>query len=86
MKYLGDMARPDQSKTKTAAAFRNSLLTLINRYLILFKDGFLSFVDSIGLTRANFFPIWFAHMDYLTSRSAWYLPSLNPAKSTPSLC
>ena len=71
MKYLADMTAPD-TKSKVMATFRNSLLTLLNRYLILFKDGFLGYVDQIGMGRDRFFGIWLQHMDYLTSKGAWY--------------
>ena len=72
VKYLTDMNTPDTSKSKSVSAFRNSLLTLINRYLILFKEGFLGFVGSIGLSRPVFVQLWLAHMEHLTSRNAWY--------------
>lgn len=71
LKYLTDMNIPDTSRSKAVGALKNSLLTFVNRYLILFKDGFLSFVEGVGLNRTAFYQLWLGHMEHLTSRNAW---------------
>lgn len=65
-----DFVGSSQLKAKSESSFRNSLLTLLNRYLILHKQGFLQFVNSVGMDSNVFFKSWIDNMEHLTSRSA----------------
>ena len=76
---LGDFCNFDQQMV--SSTLRNSLLSILNRYLIKFSAPFFSYLDTIQLPFPNFLQSYIHNMDHLTSHTAMY-PSLYSAKST----
>ena len=58
------------SSDEIGSTVRNSLLSIINRYLILHRDAFFSYIQSIGLTIPVFLEGYFSSMNHLTSHAA----------------
>lgn len=48
----------------------NSLLSIVNRYLILHLHSFLNYLGALNIPLHTFLPAYFQNMDYLTSHSA----------------
>jgi len=67
---------PDQtnlnSSTKAISnTLQNSLLSIINRYIMLYPDYFFDFLKSkMDISPPNFYAYYFKNMNYLTSRTA----------------
>ena len=59
---------------------RNSILSILNRYIALHLQDFLSYLDSIGLPLCDFLQAYIRGMDSLTSNTATYA-ILYPEKS-----
>jgi hypothetical protein len=51
---------------------RNSILSIINRYIALHLQDFLSYLNSLGLSLADFLEAYIRSMDSLTSNTATY--------------
>lgn len=50
---------------------QNSILSIINRYIMLYPDYFFEFLKSkLDITPPNFYVFYFKNMEYLTSRTA----------------
>jgi hypothetical protein len=55
---------------KVSPTIHNSILAIINRYLILYRDAFLSFLQTLPLDLPVFLDIYFQNMQFVTSRTA----------------
>jgi septum formation topological specificity factor MinE len=51
---------------------RNSILSIINRYIALHLQDFLSYLNSLRLSLADFLEAYIRSMDSLTSNTATY--------------
>ena len=65
---LGDMF----SQQGISPTIRNSLLSIINRYLLNFREPFLSYLSSLQVPLHSFLEVYFNSMNSLTSHSATY--------------
>lgn len=68
---------------QVSATLHNSLLAIVNRYLILYRQPFLDYLLAQQLPLPHFLDLYFQNVDCITSRTAAYV-SPHPAKSTPS--
>lgn len=53
-----------------SATVHNSLLSIINRYIILHRDDFFSFLSSVNVDLIQFYNVYVDNMNFLTSESA----------------
>lgn len=60
------------SPADLGSTVRNSLLSIVNRYLILHREAFFAHLTSIGLALPFFLDGYFASMNHLTSHAASY--------------
>lgn len=68
----GDNNSPDQKFISNT--LQNSLLSIVNRYIMLHCDYFFSFLQNkITLSPPVFYEHYFRNMSHLTSRTAMYL-------------
>ena len=52
---------------KLSATVHNSLLSIINRYIILHKDDFFGFLNSLNADLLEFYDVYLNNMQFLTS-------------------
>jgi hypothetical protein len=57
---------------KVSATVHNSLLSIVNRYIIRYRDPFFSYLESIQLPFLSFLDAYFHNMEFLTSHAAMY--------------
>lgn len=55
---------------KVSPTIHNSILAIINRYLILYRDAFLGYLQTLPLDLPVFLDIYFQNMQFVTSRTA----------------
>ena len=55
---------------KVSATIHNSLLSIINRYIILHRNDFIDFLKNSGADLFEFYNIYLENMQFLTSESA----------------
>lgn len=58
---------------KVSPTIHNSILAIINRYLILYRDAFLNYLQTLPLSLLAFMDIYFQNMQFITSRTAAYV-------------
>jgi hypothetical protein len=66
---LGDLVQQEG----VSPTVRNSLLSILNRYLLRFRQPFLQYLSSLQLPLDAFFEAYFRSMLSLTSHAATYL-------------
>lgn len=55
---------------KVSSTIHNSLLSIINRYIILYRNDFFTFLNTLNADLLQFYNVYFDNMQYLTSESA----------------
>ena len=68
---LGDFCTFDQNQV--SSTLRNSLLSILNRYLIRFSGPFFNYLENIQLPFPTFLQAYIHNMEHLTSHTAMYL-------------
>ena len=61
---------------KISATIHSSLLSIINRYIIMFPNEFFGFLNKVGIQMNSFIDMYFKNMEYLTSRTAMKINSI----------
>jgi hypothetical protein len=56
--------------TQLSVTIHNSLLSIVNRYLILHRDEFYNFLASVNADLLQFYHVYLDNMQFLTSESA----------------
>lgn len=56
--------------SQVSATIHNSLLSIVNRYLILHRDDFFNFLASVNADLQQFYHVYLDNMQFLTSESA----------------
>lgn len=54
----------------TTPTIHNSLLSIVNRYIMIHRDAFFHFLSQLGIDLDKFIQAYFFNMNYLTSRTA----------------
>ena len=67
---LTDFCTFDQQKV--SSTLRNSLLSILNRYLIKFSGPFFNYLETIQLPFPTFLQAYLHNMEFLTSHTAMY--------------
>ena len=80
---MTDFCTSDQQLV--SSTLRNSLLSILNRYLIRFSGPFFSYLETIQLSFPIFLQAYIHNMGHLTSHTAMYFFN-NAAKSTLLHC
>lgn len=56
-----------------SSTLKNSLLSIVNRYVMLYPDYFFNFIQAkLDMNAPMFYLQYFRNMEYLTSRTAMY--------------
>jgi len=66
------------------ATIHNSLISIINRYLILYQQAFFGYLSSVNVPLSAFLEAYFKNMSFLTSHTAMY-QTYNVGRLTPLL-
>ena len=56
--------------TNISTTLHNSLLSIVNRYIILHRNAFFEYIKQINLNLQYFYECYFRNMEFLTSRAA----------------
>ncbi len=55
---------------QVSATVHNSLISIINRYIILYRNDFFNYLNSINVDLIQFYNVYLDNMQFLTSESA----------------